>query len=71
MGEYFVIMVVLCIIKIKFIISCSTKASRDHSGLTRQLLDFQHDTVNEADGDYDPFENLKARFMDFKKRNYV
>jgi len=48
-----------------------TKASRDHSGLTRQLLDFQHDTVNEADGDYDPFGQLKARFMDFKQRNYV
>uniref|UniRef100_A0ACD5YH67 Uncharacterized protein n=1 Tax=Avena sativa TaxID=4498 RepID=A0ACD5YH67_AVESA len=48
-----------------------TKASRDHSGLTRQLLDFQHDTVNEVDGDYDPFGQLKARFMDFKQRNYV
>ncbi|KAM0919640.1 hypothetical protein ACQ4PT_008056 [Festuca glaucescens] len=57
--------------KIKFIISCSTKASRDHSGLTRQLLDFQHDTVNEPDGDYDPLGQLKARFMDFKQRNYV
>lgn len=48
-----------------------TKASRDHSGLTRQLLDFQHDTVNEPDGDYDPLGQLKARFMDFKQRNYV
>ncbi|XP_047047542.1 beta carbonic anhydrase 5, chloroplastic-like [Lolium rigidum] len=48
-----------------------TKASRDHSGLTRQLLDFQHDTVNEPDGDYDPLGELKARFMDFKQRNYV
>ncbi|CAM0951748.1 unnamed protein product [Alopecurus aequalis] len=48
-----------------------TKASKDHSGLTRQLLDYQHDTVNEADGDYDAFGNMKARFMDFKQRNYV
>ncbi|XP_048530565.1 beta carbonic anhydrase 5, chloroplastic-like isoform X2 [Triticum urartu] len=51
--------------------SCTTKASTDHSGLTRQLLDFQHDTVDETDGGYDPFSQLKERFTDFKQRNYV
>uniref|UniRef100_M8C8C8 Carbonic anhydrase n=1 Tax=Aegilops tauschii TaxID=37682 RepID=M8C8C8_AEGTA len=51
--------------------SCATKASEDHSGLTRQLLDFQHDTVDETDGGYDPFSQLKERFTDFKQRNYV
>nr|CAB3457284.1 unnamed protein product [Digitaria exilis] len=50
-----------------------TAASRDHSGLTRQLLDFQHDTVDEVGVgvEHDPFMELKARFMDFKQRNYV
>ncbi|KAF7065922.1 hypothetical protein CFC21_071985 [Triticum aestivum] len=51
--------------------SCTTKASGDHSSLTRQLLDFKHDTVDEVDGGYDPFSQLKARFTDFKQRNYV
>uniref|UniRef100_J3MY93 Carbonic anhydrase n=1 Tax=Oryza brachyantha TaxID=4533 RepID=J3MY93_ORYBR len=50
---------------------CTTMASRDHSGLTRQLLDFQHGTVDEIDGERDPFKELKARFMDFKQRNCV
>uniref|UniRef100_A0A0E0E505 Carbonic anhydrase n=1 Tax=Oryza meridionalis TaxID=40149 RepID=A0A0E0E505_9ORYZ len=50
---------------------CTTMASRDHSGLTRQLLDFQHGTVDEIDGEHDPFMELKARFMDFKQRNCV
>jgi carbonic anhydrase len=50
---------------------CTTMASRDHSGLTRQLLDFQHGTVDEIDGEHDPFMELKARFMDFKHRNCV
>ncbi|CAL5073901.1 unnamed protein product [Urochloa decumbens] len=53
-------------------LSFVTKASRDHSGLTRQLLDFQHDTIEEEVGaEHDPFMGLKARFLDFKKRNYV
>ncbi|XP_062199211.1 beta carbonic anhydrase 5, chloroplastic-like isoform X1 [Phragmites australis] len=51
--------------------SCITKASRDHSGLTRQLLDFQHDAVDGVGGELDPFRELKERFMDFKQRNYV
>nr|CAB3453633.1 unnamed protein product [Digitaria exilis] len=53
--------------------SLITAASRDHSGLTRQLLDFQHDTVDEVGVgvEHDPFMELKARFMDFKQRNYV
>jgi carbonic anhydrase len=48
-----------------------TMASRDHSGLTRQLLDYQHDTVDAVGTEHDPFVELKARFMDFKQRNYV
>jgi carbonic anhydrase len=48
-----------------------TMASRDHTGLTRQLLDFQHDTMDEVGAEHDPFVDLKARFMDFKHRNYV
>ena len=48
-----------------------TMASRDHSGLTRQLLDFQHDTVDEVGAEHDPFMELKVRFMGFKQRNYV
>uniref|UniRef100_A0A804QCI6 Carbonic anhydrase n=1 Tax=Zea mays TaxID=4577 RepID=A0A804QCI6_MAIZE len=48
-----------------------TMASRDHTGLTRQLLDFQHDTIDEVGAGHDPFIDLKARFMDFKQRNYV
>ncbi|CAN6204713.1 unnamed protein product [Urochloa humidicola] len=52
-------------------LSFVTKVSRDHSGLTRQLLDFQHDTVEEVGAEHDPFMGLKARFMDFKRRNYV
>ncbi|OEL32980.1 Beta carbonic anhydrase 5, chloroplastic [Dichanthelium oligosanthes] len=48
-----------------------TMASRDHSGLTRQLLDFQHDTVDEVGAEHDPFMELKERFMDFKQRNCV
>ncbi|CAL5081833.1 unnamed protein product [Urochloa decumbens] len=52
-------------------LSFVTKASRDHSGLTRQLLDFQHDTIEEVGSEHDPFMGLKARFMDFKRRNYV
>lgn len=48
-----------------------TYASRDHSGLTRQLLDFQHAAVDETDEDHDPFRKLKARFMDFKQQNYL
>ncbi|KAL5201496.1 hypothetical protein ABZP36_035850 [Zizania latifolia] len=50
---------------------CTTMASRDHSGLTRQLLDFQHGKVEEIDVDHDPFKELKSRFMDFKQRNCV
>jgi len=46
-------------------------ASRDHTGLTFQLLDFQHDTIDEVGAEHDPFMDLKARFMDFKQRNYV
>ena len=41
-------------------------ASRDHTSLTLQLLDFQHDTIDEVGAEYDPFMDLKARFMDFK-----
>nr|AYJ71795.1 beta-carbonic anhydrase 1P1 isoform B [Jansenella griffithiana] len=52
-------------------LSSITMASRDHSGLTRQLLDFQHDTVDEVGAEHDQFMELKARFMDFKHRNYV
>ncbi|ONM22361.1 carbonic anhydrase4 [Zea mays] len=48
-----------------------TMASRDHTGLTRQLLDFQHDTIDEVGAEHGPFMDLKARFMDFKQRNYV
>ncbi|XP_066390362.1 beta carbonic anhydrase 5, chloroplastic-like isoform X1 [Miscanthus floridulus] len=48
-----------------------TMAARDHTGLTRQLLDFQHDTMDEVGAEHDPFVDLKARFMDFKHRNYV
>jgi len=39
-------------------------ASRDHNGLTQQLLD-------EVGAEHDPFMDVKARFMDFKQRNYV
>nr|AQQ74312.1 beta-carbonic anhydrase 2a [Neurachne munroi] len=48
-----------------------TMASRDHSSLTQQLLEFQHDTVDEVGAEHDPFMDLKARFMDFKQQNYV
>jgi carbonic anhydrase len=48
-----------------------TMASRDHTGLTRQLLDFQHDTMDEVGAEHDPFVDLKARFLDFKHRNCV
>ncbi|TVU09874.1 hypothetical protein EJB05_43371 [Eragrostis curvula] len=52
-------------------LSCVTKASRDHSALTRELLDFKHETVDEVGAEHDPFSDLKGRFMDFKKRNYM
>ncbi|XP_039795524.1 beta carbonic anhydrase 5, chloroplastic-like isoform X2 [Panicum virgatum] len=48
-----------------------TTAAKDHSVLTRQLLDSRHDTVDEVGTEHDPFIELKARFMDFKQRNYV
>ncbi|CAD6224619.1 unnamed protein product [Miscanthus lutarioriparius] len=48
-----------------------TMVARDHTVLTRQLLDFQHDTMDEAGAEHDPFVDLKARFMDLKHRNYV
>jgi carbonic anhydrase len=48
-----------------------TTAARDHSVLTRQLLDSRHDTIDEVGAEHDPFSELKARFMDFKQRNYV
>jgi carbonic anhydrase len=51
--------------------SCVTKASRDHSCLTQQLLDFQHETADEEGGEQDPFKDFQARFKDFKQRNYV
>ncbi|KAL5205593.1 hypothetical protein ABZP36_033802 [Zizania latifolia] len=51
--------------------SSTTLASRDHSGLTRQPLEFQHGKVDEIDGEHDPFKELKERFMDFKQRNCV
>ncbi|KAK3133559.1 hypothetical protein QOZ80_6AG0538040 [Eleusine coracana subsp. coracana] len=45
-----------------------TKTSTDHSRLTRQLIEFPHEAVDEVGTEHDPFTGLKARFMDFKQR---
>ncbi|KAF8781128.1 hypothetical protein HU200_001105 [Digitaria exilis] len=59
-----------------FFLGCRRSVIRGRAALLsgwQDLADFQHDTVYEVGVgvEHDPFMELKARFMDFKQRNYV
>ncbi|XP_072982548.1 beta carbonic anhydrase 5, chloroplastic-like [Typha latifolia] len=50
--------------------SCIIRASKDSFGFTRELRESEH-ILDEKDQVLDPFKEMKCRFLEFKRQNFV